>query len=119
VNGEEIGMELRVHKVAQAASGGSHVTIYEAEIDLAPGSVEVEILGVHPKDAFPDAVAAAREAIRRGAERVVQPRGLGAVIRVQRVVVHPVDFKPSKFALYTAEELTRVLEEGGEPGHGP
>ena len=114
--GEEVRMELRVHKVAQAASGGSHVTIYEAEIDLVPGDVEVEILGVHPKDASPDGVSAAKDAIRRGAERVLKPRGFGAVIRVQRVVIHPVDFKASKFELYTAEELTRVLEEGSEPG---
>jgi hypothetical protein len=104
-------MQLRVHKVVQAASGGSHVTIYEAEIEIVPGGVQVEILGVYPEDAFPEGVDAARDAIRRGAERVLQPRGLGAIIRVQRVVIHPVDFKAKKFEQYTVEELTRLLGE--------
>lgn len=117
--GEEVGMELRVHKVAQAASGGSQVTIYEAEIGLVPGGVEVEILGVDPRDAFPDSVAAAKDAIRRGTERVLKPRELGAVIRVQRVVIHPIDFKASKFELCTAEELTRLLEESSNRATEP
>ena len=106
-------MELRVHKVAQAASGGSHVTIFEATVDLVSDGIEVEILGVYPSDALADDVALARDAIRQGAEGVLKPRGLGAAIRVQRVVVHPVDFKPGKFELYTAEELTRLLGVAG------
>jgi hypothetical protein len=102
-------LELQVHKVEQASSGGDHVTIYEAEVDLIPGSSGVEIQGVRPDDAAPGAAEAAAAAICRGAERVLRPLGLGAVIRLVRIVIHPVDFKPSKFELYTTEELGRLL----------
>lgn len=102
-------MKLRVHKVVQTSSGGDHVTIYEAVVDLVPGKVEVEILGVYPKDAHSDDVVAATDAIRRGAAKVLESRGLGAIIRLERVVIHPVDFKPRKFEQHTAEELIRIL----------
>ena len=102
-------MELLVHKVQQAASGGSHVTIYEAEVDLIPGGSGVEVQGIRPDDGAPGAAELAASAIRRGAERALRPHGLGAVIRVTRVVLHPVDFKPSKFEQYTAQELGRLL----------
>jgi hypothetical protein len=36
---------------------------------------------------------------------------LGAVIRIDRIVLHPVDFKPRKFEQYTAEELRRLVEQ--------
>jgi hypothetical protein len=104
-------LKLRVRKVAQAASGGSHVTIYEAEVELVSGEVQVEVLGVEPKEALPVEVDAARDAIRRGAEQVLQPRGLGAIIRVERLVIHPVDFKSRQFERYTAEALQRLLAE--------
>ena len=104
-------MELRVHKVQQAASAGSHVTIYQADVELVLGDVRVEILGVEPNDTVPSAVEAAREAIRRGAVQVLQPRGLGAVIRVERIVIDPVDFKARQFERCTAEELARLVAD--------
>jgi hypothetical protein len=105
-------LELQVYKVVPAASGGSHVTIYEAEVKLVPGESEVQVLGVQQKGALPGAVEAATDAIRRGAEQVLHPLGLGAIIRVRRIVLHPVDFKPRMFEQYTAEELTNLLETG-------
>jgi hypothetical protein len=107
-------LELRVNKVAQAASGGSHVTIYEADVKLVPGGSDVQVVGMPQKDALPGAAEAAAEAIRRGAEHVLRPLGLGAIIRVGRIVLHPVDFKPRRFEQYTAEELRRLLAEGAE-----
>jgi hypothetical protein len=107
-------MELRVHEVAQAASAGSHVTIYEAEVELVPGEVRVEVAGVYPCDADPEAIASAADAIRLGAQRVLQPRGLGAIIRVSHLVVHPIDFKPGRFERHTAEELGRLVEAASE-----
>lgn len=111
-------MELRVRKVMQAASGGSHVTIYEAEVELTHGDVRVEVTGVSPRDAEPEAVARAAQAIRAGAETVLRPRGLGAIIRVSRLVVHPIDFKPREFERHTAEELGSLVEvaRDNEPG---
>ena len=109
---------MRIHKVAQAASGGSHVTVYEAEVELVPGEVRVEVAGIYPRNADPESVALAAEAIRSGAERVLRPRGLGAIIRVSRLVVHPIDFKPGRFERHTAEELGRLVEAAGaaDPG---
>src|SRR4051812_33712511 len=62
-------LELRVHEVCQTSSGGSHVTIYEADIDLAPGEVAVEVASVYPAGADPDTVSSAWEAIRAGRGR--------------------------------------------------
>ena len=107
-------MELRVHKVVQTACG--HVTIYEADVELVPGEVRVEVATTYPTDADPTLVTAATEAIRRGAERVLQPRSQGAIIRVARLVVHPIDFWASTFERYTAEELARVLEADAADG---
>ncbi len=102
-------MELRVHKVQQTASGGSHVTIYEAEVELTSSGVQIELSGDSPKEADPADVTAALEAIRRGAEQVLLPRGQGALIRVGRLVIHPVDFKPRVFEQQTVTELARLL----------
>jgi hypothetical protein len=74
------------------------------------------VLSVDPQDAQPADVDAARDAIQRGAEKVLQPLEQGALIRVWRLVIHSVDFKPQKFEQYTMEELARVLgETTGEP----
>jgi hypothetical protein len=105
-------LELGVREICQISSGGDHVTIYEADIDFVPGGVRVEVDGVDPVDADADAVSSVREAIRAGAAKVLQPRGLGALIRVRRVVVHPVDCKPSRFERHTAEAILRLLEVG-------
>jgi hypothetical protein len=104
-------MELHVRRVVQSASGGDHVTIFDAEVEIGTDSIHVEILNVVPMDAQPGEVEAVREAIRRGAEQVLKPLGKGATIRVQSVVVHPVDCNPRKFEQYTAEELSRLLVE--------
>ncbi|QDU19846.1 hypothetical protein [Urbifossiella limnaea] len=111
-------MELRVHKVRQMSSGASYVAIYEADVELCPAEagVTVEVLRTQPSDADAGAVAEAREAIRSGAEWVLRPRGLGAVIRVQRVVVHPVDFSPARYEMLTSEALLQVLPQDAEPG---
>ena len=113
-------MELRIHKVAQAASGGSHVTIYEADVELVPGGSGVLVLGSEPRDALPGCYQDAAESIRRGAEQVLGPLGFGAVIRIGRIILHPVDFKPRKFEQCTADELKRLMEQRqAEPSDVP
>jgi hypothetical protein len=94
------------------ASGGSYVVAYEAEVHLSSGNTrcEVKILSTEPEDADLELVEIARDAIRRGAERVLQRRGQGAALHVRRLVIHPVDFKSSTFEQFTAEELQRVLD---------
>lgn len=106
-------MEIQVRRVRQMSSGGSFVAIYEAEVEFSEVdlSVKVEILRVHPTDANERSVAETREAIRLGAERVLRPRGLGALIRVHRVVVHPADFSPVQYQMLTSEKLLEVLPQ--------
>lgn len=104
-------MELRVYKVNQASSGGSHVTIYEAEFDLVPGVVVVDIATIDPSDARPVDVEAARRAIQKGAEEALRSTGFGANVRVRHLVIHPVDFKAWRLEQHTAEELGRLLKD--------
>lgn len=106
----EAALELRVRKVVQTLSGGDHVTIFDAEVEFVLSGIEIQLLSVHPHDASPDEVAMATEAIRQGAEQVLSPLGRGAIIRVTRIVIHPIDFKPRKFMQYTAEQLKRLLK---------
>jgi hypothetical protein len=105
-------MNLCVNKKRQASSGGDFVVIYEADIEMtANADVLVSFAGVYPTDACPDQVQLAKDAIRLGAIRVLQPRGVGAVIRVRRIVINDVDFNPQMFERFTADELQRLLGE--------
>ena len=111
-------MKLCVHKVCQTSSGADHVTIYEADIAFIAGDVQVEVASAAVGDTDPSAVEAAREAIGRGAEAVLRSRGLGAVILIERIVIHSVDFKPRRFEQHTAEALRRLLAQDARPGDG-
>ena len=105
-------MQLRVHHVNQAASGGSYVVVYDAEVQLKPGSgVVVTIGSVDPPNAAQGLVAEAKQAIQQGAEHVLLPRSKAAHILVRRLVVYSVDFKTDRFAMYTAHELEKLLTQ--------
>jgi hypothetical protein len=101
-------MKLHVHKVALFASGGSHVTIYDAEVEI--GGTGVRVIGTEPSGTVPGSYQEATEAIRRGAEQVLGPLGVGAIIRISRIILHPVDFNPRKFEMYTAEQLKSLMD---------
>lgn len=103
-------MQLNVRDVNQTASGPSYVVIYDADIELdeAP-RINVHVLAVEPPDTDPELIEAARLAILEGASTVLNPLARGAVIRVQRLVVHSVDFHPKRFVRSTAVELRRVF----------
>lgn len=103
-------LELRINKVQQTASGGSHVTIYEGAVEFVAASAGVQVLCSEPPDSLTGYYQQAIDSIRKGAESVLGPLGLGAVIQIGRIVLHPVDFKPRKFEQYTAEELKRLVE---------
>jgi len=102
-------MELRIYKVAQAASGGSHVTIFEAEVELVPGGVRVEIAATHPPDADPADTAAAREPSARSGAGVAAARP--RCDHPREAASHPPGrLQDVRFEQYTAEEFARVLE---------
>jgi hypothetical protein len=60
-------MELRVHEVNQTSSGGSHVTIYEVDMEIV-ANVGVQVIGSEPKDAPRGYYHHAAKAICKGAE---------------------------------------------------
>ena len=103
-------IKVRVHEINQTSSGGSYVCIFDAEVMLrSTGKVEVVVAGVEPEDAEAELVCLAGEAIRAGVSQVIEPMGRGASILVTRLVVHPVDFKESRFKLFAAREMQRLL----------
>ena len=106
---------IHVHEINQAASGGSYVCIFDALVTLRPSGatdVDVVVTGVEPPDSAADLIESAAESIRSGALEVLQlqPRGIAASIRVTRLVVNPIDFKGTRFRLYTAREIRRLLD---------
>jgi hypothetical protein len=106
-------MEFRVSDVCQTASGGSYVVKYHAEVEAAPdaGPVVVEVISTVPEDADPELLRQTVEYIRRGAESVLRPRGLGARLKLHRLVIHDVDCKPPRFERATAEGLASALAD--------
>jgi hypothetical protein len=104
-------MKYKVHKCCQSASGGSHVTIYDADLEFTVNRGDIQVILPPGQEAAVD-VQEAAEAIKKGAETALTPRGVGAIIKLSRVVIHMVDFKPRKFEQYTTEELDRICEGG-------
>ena len=113
---------LRVDVRRQAASGGSHLTVFDADVDVIDGGsgVEVRLTGEAAADPsvarFSDWAADACEAIGRGVAGVLEPRGLGGTVVVVRLLLHPIDFKPRQFERHAAQALEAALaERGGGP----
>lgn len=99
-------MRFSVQEVNQAASGGSYVCIFDAEVELnMSGEICVSVQSVEPPDTKLEYITEAGKAIRAGAAHVLEPLAQGASIRITRLVVNHIDFKPSRFALYTAREF--------------
>ncbi|WP_092944166.1 hypothetical protein [Roseateles sp. YR242] len=103
-------IQLNIHEVRQNAGGGSSVVIFDAEVHLtSDGQTSVHVESVEPEDTQPGLVEEASRGILRGVEHVLQPLGMVASVRVRRLVVNSVDFKPSRFTLMTALELKRLM----------
>jgi len=103
-------MQLNVKRINQMASGGSYVVIYDADVSFSCGAeISVSVAAAEPPNADPQLVEMAREAIMRGAERILAPLQRGAQIRVLRLVIHPTDFKPGWFERFTAWELQQLV----------
>ena len=103
-------LSFDVREIHQAASGGSHVVKYSAEMDLLDGPFSVEIVSVYPPDWFSsDATEISRQMIQRGAVREFEGTGKTARIRVRDFVIHPVDWKPQYVEEYTFRTLRGVL----------
>jgi hypothetical protein len=79
---------LRVHQGGQAARGGSHATIYEVEVIVGPGEVQVEMQGVDPADTDPATADPTREASAGGPLHLHGPGGR-APPSEGRAISHP------------------------------
>ncbi len=104
-------MNYQVSKVCQTASGGSFVAKYNAYLELRADDprIEVEVVSTYPASADQELVKIATESIRSGAEEILAPRGYGASLRINRLVIHDVDFKPWAFRRFTAEAIAKLL----------
>lgn len=103
-------MQLRVSHVRQCGPF-SFIVKYLAEVEMMPGEsgLSIFVMSTVPDDADPELVAEAAESIRRGAESILQPRGVGAKLSLQGLCIHEVDFSPQKFEHIIAEEISRAL----------
>jgi hypothetical protein len=104
---------LNVRRINQAASGGSHVTAYEAVVELreTAAGVSIEVASVVPEGADAHLVGRVAEHLRRGVDTVLSREGFGARVIVERLHVHPIDCKPYKFEHYTVDALEQILRE--------
>jgi hypothetical protein len=104
-------MRFSVQEVNQAASGGSYVCVFDAEVEWnSGGEISVSVETVEPPDTELEYITEAGKAIRAGAAYVLDPLDRGATIRITRLVVNHVDFKPSRFTLYAAREFKRLVD---------
>ncbi len=104
-------MELKVLKKSFNASYGSYLVDYQAEVEIRNHDNSVQVTVAEGLEADRGQVDAARQAIQRGAEQALQPTGLGAIIKIHRLNIHPVDFKPELFERFTAEQVAYLVTE--------
>jgi hypothetical protein len=104
-------VEFRVSDVCRGMGGGRYIAQYHAEVDAAPGdgSAVVEVISTIPQDADPELLGHTVEYIRRGAESVLRPLGLGARLKLHRLAIRDVDCYPPRFERATANGLTAAL----------
>ena len=103
-------VNFQVREVHQ--TGGDHVVSYSASVELIPGEADVSIVvdSYLPETADPKMVDMAVASIRAGIVKVLEPDGTGARVRLQRLVIHPVDFSPGKFEEHTAKHFRLALK---------
>lgn len=102
--------EIRLNEVHQEASGGSHVAKYDSIVVLHPNdaNVSVDVISTFPDDVDPEDVQLVTEHVCRGAKTALGD--LGATIRLENLVIHPVDFNPLKYEQYTFREIKKCLD---------
>ena len=69
-----------LQKLALELSGGSHYTVYDADVEFIVAGSGVQVVGSEPKDALPGSYEMAVESIRKGAEQVLNPLKMGAIM---------------------------------------
>lgn len=101
-----ITLRFKVSRCAQTSGGGDYIVKFDAIVELIPdGSTSVVIESLHERSDR-SLQEAARIAILDGFRSVLEQNNLKANCRVENLVLHPVDFKPRKFADCSAEALS-------------
>ena len=107
-------LELQLRFVRQATGAGEYIVIYNAMVELndQAGSIEFTEVGIDPAD-HPDAetINITLEHIKTGMNSVLEPRGLGARVRIHGLLIHPIDWRPERYEQHTRETLERTLQE--------
>ncbi|MFI4862324.1 MAG: hypothetical protein ACIAXF_16790 [Phycisphaerales bacterium JB063] len=100
-----------VREISQAASGGSYVVGYTAEVEVTdnPASIEVVVLSTKPANADPEFVADAIQHTREGFADVLQPMNRGARVQLADLLLHDVDYKPRRQREFSAKHLSAAL----------
>ena len=83
----------------------------QAEIASSDQGFRVELLNTVPAKAEARLLEASVTEIRRAVESVLQPRGMGAIVRLRDLYIHDVDCNPRAYGKLTAEALTKALGE--------
>lgn len=83
----------------------------QAEIVSIEQGVCVEVLSTVPGKAWLPLLEASVTEIRRAVEAVLQPRGVGAIVRLRDLYIHDVDCSPQAYGKLTAEALKKALGE--------
>lgn len=106
-------MNYSVSESRQTSGGGDYIVKYDADVELLSHGrdITVEVLSTVPPNAEPRRIEEIRECIQRGVELAMGANGQGCVMRLSKLAVHPVDFKPTKFEEITARELRRAIAE--------
>lgn len=102
-------VKFKVREFHQA--GGGHVVSYNAVVEVSSSKrgVTVTIGNTIPADPFPEWVEAATASIQAGITAVLKPLRLEASAHINRLVIHPFDFKPRMYEMYTIEYFQKAL----------
>jgi hypothetical protein len=105
-------VEFSVDKVTISCSADICAK-YSAQIEIVPDDqgFHVEVLNTVPKKADARLLEDSVTEIRRAVESILQPRGMGAVVRLRDLYIHDVDCYPRAYGKLTAEALTKALGE--------
>jgi hypothetical protein len=105
-------VHLRVREIHQTSGAFEHVVIFDAEILLVSGdpTIDVELVSAEPNSyADPELEKVVLQSIQEGVLAVLEPRGLGAIVHISALWVHPIDFVAQKYKTYTSRYLEKAL----------
>lgn len=96
-----------VRDMCQAASGGSYVVKYSAELSTTPGTgkVTINVANTIPDLVDDELTNLSVDEIRVGVAEVLEEQRLDGTLTLSDLVIHDVDCKPYKFRRPTVDAL--------------